>query len=163
MDFSTMYLWSFKPCWYIIVDNNEFNFKPSSVTCKTWWKGLIWKPCWYVLKFSLFSLLVCTKVHSKLKNMGKCEALNITNISGWKEELGGKCWIMVWKLYLNERKYYNEVTIPYSAWNEPLSTLINQQDPAMRAFKDYIAFIFHKFCYDENTCMFNIVHQPNWF
>ena len=50
-----------------------------------------------------------------------------------------------------KKKYSNKVsTISYSAWNEPLSALINQQDPLMRAFKDYIAFSFLSISFYKN-------------
>ena len=80
----------------------------------------------------------------------------------WKEELGGKSWIIMWNMRLNERKYYNEVTIPYSAWNEPLSTLINQQDPAMRNIQGLHRLLFlcpqcFKLC--VCMCIFKLFQQ----
>ena len=63
---------------------------------------------------------------------------------------------------LNERKYYNEVTIPYSVWNEPLSTLINQQDPAMRNIQGLHRLLFlcpqcFKLC--VCVCIFKLFQQ----
>ena len=61
-----------------------------------------------------------------------------------------------------KKKYSNKVsTISYSAWNEPLSALINQQDPLMRAFKDYIACFFFSINFPEMK-MFKIVQQTGW-
>ena len=56
---------------------------------------------------------------------------------------------MASNLYLNERKYYNEVTIPYSAWNEPLSALwLTNKIRQWRHWR-IILFLFHQFCYEN--------------
>ena len=107
--------------------------------------------------FRVFSISFKVEKHGKMWG----PEYYIYFLFGVKRGIRWKSWIMVRKLYLNERKYYNEVTIPYSPWNEPLSTLINQQDPAMRAFKDYIACFFFSINFPEMK-MFKIVQQTGW-